>query len=131
MKWILFYQTPNDRVCFITDESDDRTSLSYRKFCDNIFKYSIKSVDKFQLHLDTFRTVFLNVETGEWEKVDPERIDVKDIPFDVLVKLNPNPEDKEKQEQEKNGREVNLTKQYFDKKWEDAKKGLFSKHGQK
>jgi len=128
MKWILFYQNPHDRVCFITDESQDKTSLSYRKFCDSIFKYPIKDPGNLQIELDTFHTIMLDVQTGQWERVVPDKEDCN-VTFEQLVKLNPSIEEKEKQQVEKKDREVNLTKSYFDKKWEEKRKGLFADYG--
>ena len=126
MKWILFYQTPYDRVKFITDENQDGASLSYRKFCDSLTNYLIKDRDKFQAELDTFHTVFLNIESGEWRTEIPDKIEGS---FEELVKLNPNPEERKKQEEERSNREVTLTKNYFDKKWDDKKLDMFKRYG--
>jgi hypothetical protein len=127
MKIISFCQVIGDRIRFITDESSDPSSLSYKKFCENIFKYYIKDPGALQLEIDTFHTVQLNIETGEWFRVFDDN---QEIPsFDVLAKLNPSEEEKIQQERNKKSREVNLTKQYFDKKWEDKKRDLFRGYG--
>jgi hypothetical protein len=127
MKWIIFAQTINDRVRFITDESyPDRTSLSYRKFCDIIFKYPMKDPAKLQEELDFFHTVFLNTASGEWHREYDEKPDK--ITFETLSKLNPSYEEQKKINDDKENREVNLTKAYFNKSWENKRNGLFSKY---
>ena len=127
MNQILFYQGPNDRVYFITDESDDRQSLVYKKFCAEIFKYPIVDPSGLQDHIDTFHTVLLNINTGEWKRVYPD--DEVSFTFDELVKANPVGEEKEKQEKMKNEREVILTKEYFNKVWENKRDKLFKSYG--
>lgn len=126
MKWILFYQTPYDRVNFITDDNQDRSSLSYKKFCDSLLQYKILDRGKLQIELDTFHTVFLDVETGVWhqEKIEDE----KQFSFDELVQANPNPDEKKKQDEEKSNREVIKTKNYFDLKWEEKKGNLLKNY---
>lgn len=127
MTQILFYQGPNDRVYFITDESDDRQSIVYKKFCDTIFKFPIKNPGGLQDELDTFHTVVLNVSTGEWERIYPD--EEQTFSFDDLVKANPTGEEKEKQEKMKSEREVTLTKNYFEKVWENKRDKLFKNYG--
>jgi hypothetical protein len=127
MKWILFTQVMNDRVRFITDESyPERTSLSYRKFCDIVFKYPIKNTAKFQEELDFFHTVYLDIESGEWN-VEVEEKDPT-VGFETLAKLNPSEDEQKKIQENSENREVNLTKDYFNKVWENKKNGLFSRY---
>lgn len=126
MKWILFYQTPYDRVNFITDDNQDRSSLSYRKFCDSLLNYNISDRGKLQIEIDTFHTVFLNIETGLWHVENPDR--VEDPSFDDLVKANPNPEEKKKQDAERSNREVIKTKNYFDQKWEEKRGNILKQY---
>lgn len=126
MKWVLFFQTPHDRVKFMTDETyPDYTTLQYRKFCESIFKYPIKDPGKVQEHIDTFHTIFLNLETGEWHQEFPDKIDS----FEELTKLNPTEDEKKEQEKMKDEREVILTKRYFDKIWDNTKRNLFKNYG--
>lgn len=127
MKWILFYQTPYDRVNFITDDNQDRSSLAYGKFCDSLLNYKILDKSKLQIELDTFHTVQLNIETGEWNTVNFNN--EKEFSFEDLVRANPNPEEKKKQEDEKANREVIKTKNYFDQKWEDKRGDLTKRYG--
>ena len=58
--------------------------------------YNILDRGKLQIEIDTFHTVFLNIETGLWHVENPDR--VEDPSFDDLVKANPNPEEKKKQD---------------------------------
>ena len=46
-----------------------------------------------------------------------------------LQTINPNEVDKEQIELQKKNREVNLTKNYFDKQWESKREGLFKNYG--
>lgn len=128
MKWVLFFQTPHDRVKFMTDETyPDYTTLQYRKFCESIFKYPIKDPRKVQEHIDTFHTIFLNLETGEWHQEFPDKID--SFSFEELAKLNPTEDEKKEQEKMKDEREITLTKKYFDKIWDNTKRNLFKSYG--
>lgn len=128
MKWILFYQTPNDRIKYMTDETyPDYTSLSYKKFCKSIFSYPVNDPGKVQEHIDTFHTLFLNIETGEWRQEFPDKDE--SFTFEELNKLNPNEEEKAQIEKKKKNREVELTKEYFNKVWENKRNKLFNDYG--
>lgn len=126
MKWLLFFQNPNDRVTYTSDESEDRSSLSYKKFCDMIFQFPIKDSEGLKIHLDTFHTVFVNLNSYEWEVIYPEKI--TEYNFDEMAKLNPNEEDKQKQEKFKKNREVSLTKEYFDNIYKNKRENLFNEY---
>ena len=89
-----------------------------------IFQFPIKDSEGLKIHLDTFHTVFVNLNSYEWEVISPEKI--TEYNFDEMVKLNPNEEDKQKQEKFKKNREVNLTKEYFDNIYKNKRENLFN-----
>lgn len=92
MIWIIFFQTPYNRVKYITNELEDETSLLYKEFFDFITTtVKIKDSLKFKEALDTFKTVYLDCITGEWE-IKVRQIDSKELSFQNLLKLNPIPE---------------------------------------
>lgn len=124
MKWILFFQNPHNRVTFLTDENQDRSSKPYKQFCEMLFKFPIIDPGGLQDHIDTFHTIYLNLETGQWNVVQSDQ-DITKIQFEDLVKANPTGEEKDKQEKMKKEREVTLTKDYFSKVWENKKKEIF------
>lgn len=128
MKWVLFFQTPHNRIKYMTDETyPDYTSLPYKKFCDVIFKYKIKDPNKVQEHIDTFHTLFLNLETGDWNEEFADQDQV--FSFEDLQKINPSEEEKAVIEKESKNREVELTKKYFNKVWENKRNKFFKDYG--
>jgi len=126
MKWILFYQTVNDRVKYMTDETyPDYTSSAYRKFNDSLKALIIKDRTNLQLELDTFHTVYLDTETGDWKRYEQEE---QPATFEELLKLNPSLDELDKQNKEEKNKEVNLTKSYIDKMWDKKKSDLYSRY---
>ena len=59
----------------------------------------------------------------------PKVLPILDKPSVTPVKLNPCPEEKAKIESDKENREVNLTKSYFDEVWNNKRSNLFKKYG--
>ncbi len=85
--WIQFFQNPYDRVVYTTNDLfPEKASLTYKKFLVFVDRnYRIKERDKFFHELDSFQTIFLNGDSGEWKVVVPTK---KDSTFEDLHKLN-------------------------------------------
>jgi hypothetical protein len=114
-EWILFFQTPKDRVRFITNEIDSPTSLPYNKFISFVFEnFNILNTKKFMDEVDSFQTVFLNGKTGNWEIKSPDR-DTSKYTFDELYQIKKNKE-------EKNNKEIN--KGFIEHVWKNKIKKL-------
>jgi len=87
MKWILFQQHPNSIVKFFTNEIDDPTFLTYKKFRELILKtVSIQRKQKFLESLDRFEIIFLDCVTGNWSIEEEEY--KTDHSLSSLIKLN-------------------------------------------
>lgn len=92
MNWIIFFQTPFNRIKYITNELEDETLLLYDEFLEFIFRtVKVKDSLNFKEAIDTFKTIYLDCITGEWQ-IKRREIDPKDLSFQNLLKLNPMPE---------------------------------------
>lgn len=96
MKYLIFCQTPYNSVRFMTNELQDYTSLGYKKFLDMLMTLPCNDYLAIRKHLDCFQTVFLNLETGEFKQLLPER---GEATFEELVRINQVEEQKSIQEQ--------------------------------
>lgn len=88
MKWIMFYQTPYDRVKYISDESEDTSSLSYAKFLEFLIPILHKNYLEIKDHLDSFHYIYLDMETCDFKQIIPQRD--HSISFEELYELNKN-----------------------------------------
>lgn len=87
-KWILFFQNPYNRVVYLTQEMEDKASMKYNSFLDFLYKdHYIKDPGELKNQLDRFKTILLNLDTGEWE-VKEVIIDEQDVTFEEMLKLN-------------------------------------------
>lgn len=88
MRWILFFQTPYDRVKFRTDEMEETVSKTYYKFKDYLFQnfYVLDSKGILDA-LDSFQTVLLEKDSGKWETISPN-YDKEGITFEELFSIN-------------------------------------------
>jgi hypothetical protein len=111
MKYILAVQTPWDSVKYINDDLSDYSSHSYNKFLEMIMNLKPFDPNGLKEAIDSFETVYLNVETKQWEilKYTPESD--KFTP-QQMYELNPSPEMIE--EQKKNESIINRTKNFID-----------------
>jgi hypothetical protein len=92
MKWIMFFQTPYDRVKFRTDEFEEVTSMQYHKFVKFLYEgFFIKEREKLIDSLDSFKTILLD-KSGDFIVVSPE-LDLSKYSFDELFELNGKKED--------------------------------------
>lgn len=93
MKWIMFFQTPYNRVKFRTDEFEEVTSMEYHKFVKFLYQsFFIKEREKIIDSLDSFKTILLD-KSGDFIIVSPD-LDLSKYSFNDLFELNGNKEDK-------------------------------------
>jgi len=107
ISWIIFCQTPYNKVKFLTNEDASYQVLGYYKFKDFITQFKIKNLFEFDKNLDSFQTVFLDCETGEWKIEKPE---FKEPTFETMLKLNPG---KQEIDEEKKNKDPLLRKKNF------------------
>ena len=88
MSYIVFSQNPvGDRVSFITEHAEKRSSLPYQKFIDYLFSnHPVVGRRKLLNCLDRFETIHLNTKTGEFRILEPEI--AEDTSFEDLLALN-------------------------------------------
>ena len=95
MKYIIFCQTLYNTVRYINNEMQDYSSMSYNKFLIFLMSQRCTNHKDIKSHLDSFHSVILNLESGIYEKIEPEKTKAT---FDELLKLNPSQNKKEEQE---------------------------------
>ncbi len=122
MKWVIFHQTPYDRVRYITDELVEAESMSYRKFMRFIFDngefYPI-NYNQFLNTLACFDTILLNCDTGEWEIKEPEFS--TDYTFEELYELN---EQRKEKEANRSKALSHRVKNYINETWKLKRRGF-------
>jgi len=87
MNYLIFCQTPYDSVKYITNEMQEYTSMSYKKFVRFLMSQKINNYVDIQKQLDSFKTIFLNTITGEYKELLPD-FNPK-FTFEQLVEANP------------------------------------------
>jgi hypothetical protein len=86
INWLCFVQTYTGRIKFVTNEDATYQVLSYNKFRDYIGKFKILNLFDFYRGLDSFQTITLDCNSGEWRIEKPE---FKEPTFEEMLKLNP------------------------------------------
>ena len=118
MGYIVFSQNPiGDRVSFITEHNERRSSLPYRKFLEFLFeRYPIVNRKELLKCLDRFDAIHLDDHTGKFEVV--EDIKTEASSFQDLMKLN-RPKERKKDSY------VNRSKRFVDKILNRKERKLF------
>ena len=70
----------------MTNEMQDYTSMSYTKFLKFIMAQLCSNPSDLRFQLDSFHTLMLNTETGEYKQLIAEK---KEATFNELVNANP------------------------------------------
>jgi len=111
MKYILCVQTPWNSVKYISDELTEYSSHTYNKFLEMIMNLQPYDPNGLREAIDSFQTIYLNVETKQWEiiKYLPEK---DQFTSKQMYELNPSAEMIE--EQKKNESIINRTKNFID-----------------
>lgn len=126
--WMIFHQTPYDTVRYRTSETDTNFSLAYRKFLTFLFEnyQPVRRADLIN-ELDRFETIVLDKDTGDWKVLLPE-LNINNYSFKELAENNNGivtPDTQEEKYEEV--RNVNSSKAFIDKMWNDNKsKGVLS-----
>lgn len=88
--WILFFQTPQGRIKFITSDMDFTTSMDYWKFLSFVQEnFKLKNFNELQNKIDSFETI-LGLEDGEWEVQEKKKFDPSNYTMTDLLELNEN-----------------------------------------
>jgi len=86
MRYVIFCQTPYNTVRYMTNDMQDYTSMSYDKFLRMLMTFPCRDYKDIRDHLDTFHSIVLNLDNGEYEQLKPEE---SKATFNDLLKLNP------------------------------------------
>jgi len=91
-KWILFHQTPTgDTIKYVSSELSQPAYIGYKDFFKNLKKYYISRRDEFQVEVEYFETILLNLDDGSWEV---KKVEHKGASFEELEKINKPKEEK-------------------------------------
>jgi phenylalanine-4-hydroxylase len=91
-KWLICLQTSYNCVKYQTSNGDMKFP-AYTDFLVMIADYNIFRPNEFKKVLDSFKTIFINLETRDWHIIQLEN---KSTPsFDEMLILNPQEEKKE------------------------------------
>lgn len=91
MNWIVFKQLPNDTVKYIHSDFAQGDELEYEcipyiEFTTFLYSLcTIKDSEKMQRELDSFRTLFLDIDRGTWN-IQEEQI--QEVSFRELAEAN-------------------------------------------
>lgn len=127
--WILFFQTPHDRIKYITSELDDPASMPYYRFIKYLFT-TFAANDKNELinKIDSFKTILLNGDTGEW-KEETEEVDFSKYGLKDLILYNDKRiKERESDKKKKKGRRLeDQAQNLFMRFWNEKKSKLFKR----
>ena len=84
-KWIVCFQTPFNCIKYQSFDGSIKYP-SYYDFLSLMMKNHIKNPREFKKELDTFKTILIDLESGEWELVKLNKN--INVSFEELVKLN-------------------------------------------
>jgi len=86
-RWIIFFQNPHDRIVFLTEEMQEKSAMPYKKFIDFLYSnYITVNRSELQKSIDSFKTILLNADTGEWSIQEKPSVEGS---FEEMIKLNP------------------------------------------
>lgn len=127
MKYIIFVQTPHDRVRYVSDEMPEPNSMTYKKFVPFLFEnFFIVNRKALIDSLDSFQTILLDTESGEWKEQNTSHIDITKYSFADLWELNKEKIEAEAQKQNRFQNDfspLRRIKQEISKRWNDRKRG--------
>lgn len=90
--WIVCQQQHYGAVKYQTSEGVNKHP-SYMDFLELMMKYSVQDPREFKKQLDTFRLLYIDLATGEWEEI---KLDHKDeYTFEELLTYNQKFEERE------------------------------------
>ena len=86
MNWILFYQTINDNVKYITSDQENPSFMSYKRFSGFLRDFPILKEKEMIDALDSFKTIIFYTNECRWEIVEIEKR--LDVTYEELLELN-------------------------------------------
>ena len=86
--WLICLQTTYNSVKYHTSDNVVKYP-TYNDFLQLMMDYRIKDPGNFKKYLDSFKIIFVDLNTMDWELIKVERRE-KDASFEELVSLNEN-----------------------------------------
>lgn len=86
-KWLVCVQTNYNCVKYKTSDGDTKYP-QYQDFLLMVSKYHIKNPSDFKKNIDSFKIIFINLESGDWEIVKME--EKENYSFEELLEINKN-----------------------------------------
>ena len=135
MKTVTFYQELIDnndgRIKYTTsDISPEVKSMNYSKFIDliNLWCKDIKNRGDFYKEINTYKTIHLIIETGEWSIIN---VPVEKNSFSFKDRIDALEKENEEKNKSKENRRINRHKKFIDQsfktKYKDVKEKWRSK----
>lgn len=109
-KWIIFVQTPYNSVKYISNELNDYSIMSYKRFFEMISTFNPLNPNAFKEALDGFETVLLDCESRNWT-IEKRDISEKNYTYQEMLELNS--PDEILEEQNKNNTILDRTKLFI------------------
>lgn len=69
-KWLLFYQTQNDMICYQTFVMPEPQYIMYKEFLNIMYGLPILNVQEMRTFLDRFNLIFVDLENNIWNRID-------------------------------------------------------------
>ncbi len=92
IKELIFFELPNDRIKYIAKELEYPFSCSIKKFLQELIDSGVDIKPRFGFlkALHAFEPLYLNLETGAWNKVDISFLTVENNSVNLMSSQNIN-----------------------------------------
>ena len=95
--WLVCQQTHYDAVKYQSIEGTLKYP-SYNQFLEMMIKFNIRDPLNFKKNLDSFKTIYINLDTGDWELIDMKTRD--DWTYNELQSYNNRLKQREEQKED-------------------------------